>query len=332
MIKKAFKSFVYFLLAIIICSAAFYFFRPLEESYQPFFAELETAVKREIAKFSPACQTPIYYSLGQIDKHFKLSAGQIRQAVDQAAGIWSAPEGKPLFSYATSGDLKLNFIYDYRQSATDKMNQLGIVVDNDQQSYDRVRAKYGAVQSQYEAQQAALNQLIGAFKSEQAGYDAQVAKWNQSGGAPAAVYAQLQQTGADLAAQQQQISRQAAAVNASVDDLNALATTLNSLANTLNLNVKKYNNIGSQAGEQFQEGLYRESATSTEIDIYEYKSQQQLVRLLAHELGHALGFSHTSGTSDIMYYLNDSKNDKLTAADLAQLKAKCGGNENPGLA
>ncbi len=325
MLKKAVKSLIYFILAVIICAAAFYFFPLLKESCLPLLDRLETVIRREIAKITPACQQPIYYSLGSIDKQFNLSDSQVRQAVAEAANIWSTPWGKPLFSYATSGELEINFIYDYRQSATDKLKQLGITVDNNQQSYDRVRGKYDSLRSQYQTQQAALDKLISDFKSEQRDYNAQVAKWNKSGGAPAEEYGRLHQLDADLAAKQQQIILAINSVNAVVDDLNALATTLNSLAAKLNLNVKKYNNIGSQTGQEFQEGLYEESAAGTEIDIYEFQSPSQLVRLLAHELGHALGLGHTSNTADIMYYLNDSKNDKLTAADLAALRAKCGG-------
>lgn len=325
MTKKAVKSFVYFILAGIICGTAFYFYPSLEKLYQPLISRLATVIRREIIALTPACQKPISYSLGGIDKQFGLSEDQTRQAVDEAAAIWSVSWGQPLFAYAASGTLTVNFIYDYRQSATDKMKQLGIAVDNNQISYDRVRNKYDAWHSQYQIQQAELDKLIKEFGSELADYNAQVAEWNASGGAPAAEYARLKQISSDLAAKQRLINQRTDSANALAADLNALVTTLNSLAAKLNLSVKQYNNIGGQTGQEFQEGSYQDSAAGQVIDIYEFKSRQQLVRLLAHELGHALGLEHTSNTSDIMYYLNDSENNNLTANDSAALRAKCGG-------
>jgi predicted Zn-dependent protease len=60
-----------------------------------------------------------------------------------------------------------------------------------------------------------------------------------------------------------------------------------------------------------------------EINIYEFDSRTALLRVLAHEFGHALGLDHNDNEQSIMHYLNSSTNLKPTKEDLAALREVC---------
>ena len=69
--------------------------------------------------------------------------------------------------------------------------------------------------------------------------------------------------------------------------------------------------------------IYFSDGKNAEIDIYEFSNREKLVRVLTHELGHALELEHVEDEEAIMYKFNHDNNQTLTEADLAELRVKC---------
>ena len=112
-------------------------------------------------------------------------------------------------------------------------------------------------------------------------------------------------------------------LNEMVRVINALVGTLNRLAKSLNLSVEKYNTIGASRGETFTGGVYHSAEGVQGIDVYEFSSRDKLVRILAHEFGHALGLEHNDDPKAVMYRLNEGDTKVLTASDIAALQTLC---------
>jgi hypothetical protein len=285
-------------------------------------AQVKHLIRVARDKVAP-CSAPLTYSIGTIDPRFGVSTSTLVADLQEAADVWEEPTGKNLFEYLDhGGEVTVSLSYDTRQEATNQLSSLGSQIDQSKASYDSLKAQYDSLSSRVASLRRDYQSEVSSYKTEEAKYEAQVQKWNSEGGAPPDEYAKLSAQKSSLQSQITTIRADESKLNSDIDSLNAMATTLNQLIVHLNLNVEQYNQTGAESGE-FEEGLYELKNGIETITVYEFSNHTKLVRVLAHEMGHALGLDHVGDPNAIMYQTNAASAVKTTAADIAEFDAIC---------
>lgn len=316
------KKFLLKLIFIVVAVVLVYQYRDVLYAQ---FLPVWNNIKSYISSEAP-CKKPILYTLDNFDEEFNISKTYFLSALFEAEDIWEKPAGKELFLYAEDSPrdvLKINLIYDYRQQATSKLASLGITVKDNRASYDMLKNKIDLLKKEFDLAKSIYEVRVMSFNKRQKIYEEQVQYWNSKGGAPEKEYDKLEQERIALDREVSRLQTLQKNINEMMEEVNSMVVVLNRLATTLNLVVEKYNTIGASRGESFEEGVYIQEGLNRQIDIYEFSNREKLVRVLAHELGHALGLDHVKDPQAIMYSFNQANSQILTEDDIAELKFKC---------
>ena len=104
------------------------------------------------------------------------------------------------------------------------------------------------------------------------------------------------------------------------EQINSIGEKGNELIGEYNELVQDFNHTFAH-GHEYTQGDYR----TKEINIYSFTSEEDLVLVLAHEMGHALAIGHVDDSSGIMYYLMKEQPNPatLSEADKVAFAAAC---------
>lgn len=271
--------------------------------------------------FPAPCSTPIVYTIGELNPKFRLSKEEFLKDIERAEKMWEQEIGKELFVYDVAADFTINLVYDERQAVTDTQKKITQSLEKTSQNREGILKQYGIARDAYDAAAIVYKEHRRILDTDSTAFRAKIQQYNQSGGATPDEYTALKHEQKTLNDRADNLEQERLDLNGLAVKVNALADTESSIVTTYNKTVQKFNDEFSEQRE-FDQGEY----TGNAITIYEFMKNDDLVLVLAHEMGHALGIGHVQNPAAVMYYMVHEKNlnvKKLAASDTAALVAQC---------
>jgi hypothetical protein len=269
------------------------------------------------------CREPITYRIGKIDERFGLTRQEFAVAVNMAAAMWGKPFARDLFRENPQGEIEINLIYDYRQEATDKLKKLNYKIDNTKTSYEDLKSRLEIMKAEYGQHSAMLTDNFNAYNSRINAFNTDVEYFNRHGGVPERIHKKMTQEKDELNSLRENLQSRQNELKVLTDNINSLVVVVNEIAININLDLVNYQDTGNTLGHEFCEGLYESKNGKQTINIYQFDNDYRLVRVLAHEFGHALRLNHSTDQNSVMYKLIRSDEIELSSDDIAAIKNRC---------
>lgn len=267
------------------------------------------------------CPIPIEYRLGEIGESFAITPSEAQAAIAEATDVWEQGTAQDLFVYSDDADFTINFIFDERQEVANAQTADRDRLDAIASQNDSFRTQIAQLQNTYETRQAEFESQRLAYDAQLQEYNTQVRQVNDRGGAGPEAFAALETDREQLERTAQSLQQDAVDLNNLAEQLNELSAEGNRLINTYNQEVEEYNQLYGEAHE-FTQGDYQ----GGEINVYKFSNDNELIAVLTHEFGHALGIAHVEEPDALMYYLLDDElfeAPRLAASDIAAYQAVC---------
>lgn len=241
--------------------------------------------------------------------------------IETATGQWESVLGQDLFYLDHNADVAVSFVFDDRQAVTDAQAADLARLDAIESQNEVVKTTIDELQATYDNMRSSFEERKAAYDADLQQYEQDIRQVNDRGGAPAEEFAVLN-------TRQTALEDEFVALRQLSADLSSIATELNTLTVEGNKLLDAYNDDVNEFNDQYGDGgiFTQGDYTGDAINIYQFSNENELLAVLVHEFGHALGIEHVGQSGALMHYLLEEGGETaptLHPVDIAAARSVC---------
>ena len=266
------------------------------------------------------CTTAKTWSIVSVDPRFGVPTSSLVSYAKEASNVWNtAYRTNDVLGYKEKdGTIGISLVFDERQRTTLQNERLKQTIEEERGELNDIKETIGSLREEYDTLEKEIRTRTASYNSRLSKQASEVSYWNARGGAPTDVYQRLEREQSSLETERLSLNSKITRFNTLAEKIRQYAKDHNEVVSTIN---EKISTLNENALREFEEGTYDPNTRT--ITIYEFGSTEALKRVLAHELGHALGLNHVDDKESIMYPVNQGKTLLLSQADKDELADVC---------